>query len=153
MGISPWGRTDLHFAMTHSLGLKTPREQWRCLAWYRAVHIQALGRIWTEELTQHHPHLRGHSSCGGAAVTMATLLYAETHPLCPYMPLSWPAQVRHAHLCVCAHLCLHIGGWVSAPNGSKLCWQLQPAAKLCFCKLFIPKSQKHNDQTTVSEQS
>lgn len=32
MGISPWGRTDLHFAMTHSLGLKTPTEQWRCLA-------------------------------------------------------------------------------------------------------------------------
>lgn len=47
---------------------------------------------------------------GGAAVTMATLLDAETHPLCLYMPLSWPAQVRHAHLCVCAHLGLRIGG-------------------------------------------
>lgn len=32
MGLSPWGRTDLHFAMTHFLSLKTATEQRRCLA-------------------------------------------------------------------------------------------------------------------------
>lgn len=148
MGICPWGRTDLHFAMTHSLGLKTATEQRRCLAWYKAAHIQALSRICTEELIQHHPHLHGHSGWGGAA---------WPRPHCWMQKLircahTWPWAGLHrsdVHISVC----LHVGGLVSAPNGSKLCWQLQPAAKLCFCKLFILKSQKHSDQTTVSEQS
>ena len=64
MRMSPWGCRDLHFVVTHSSGSKTAKEQWRCLARHRAAHIQALGRVCTEDLTQHHQHLLGHSSCG-----------------------------------------------------------------------------------------
>lgn len=58
------------------------------VATHRAVYTQPLGRMYTEDLTQHHQHLCGHSSCGrvAAAGTMATLLAAETNQSYPYMP-------------------------------------------------------------------
>lgn len=103
MGMSPWGRTDLHFAMTHSLGLKTATEQRRCLAGYRAAHIQALGRIYTEELTQHHPHLHGHSLCGGSSWDCGhTAGCRNSSVTCPW------ADLRRSDVHICA--CMLVGG-------------------------------------------
>lgn len=144
MGMSPWGQRALHFVMTHFLGSKTAMEQWRCLARHSTAHLQASGRMCTEDLSTV-------SIC--VVAPAVTLLAADTNPLCLYIPLSWPAWVRLAHLCMPAHLYLHVSGQVPASRGSELCCQLHPAAKLPSCKLFIVKSQKHNDQTTVSEQS
>lgn len=81
MGMSPWGRTDLHFAMTHSLGLKTATEQ-RGVLLDTEQHIFKPWAGYTLKSSLSIIHIcMVTPSVGGVAGTVATLLDAETHLL------------------------------------------------------------------------
>lgn len=152
--MSSWHCRDLHFVMTHSLAQRQQRSSGGVLL----DTVQHLFKPWTGYvlkilLSIINICMVTPAVVRAAAVTMAISLATETNLSCPYMPRSCPTEVRHPHLRVSVHLRVHVGGWVPAPKRSKFCSQLHPAAKLSFCKPFILKSQKHNDQTTVSEQS
>lgn len=104
MGISPWGRTDLHFAMTHSLGLKTATEQRRCLVWYRAAHIQALGRS-TLKSSLSIIHVCVVTQQWGEQLWPWSHCWVQKLTPCA-LPCPWAGLHRSVmHICVWVHIC------------------------------------------------
>lgn len=67
-------------------------------------HIQALGRVYTEELTQHHPYLRGHSSCGGSSCDHGHTAGCRNSST---VPLHAPEPACTGQTCTspCVHIC------------------------------------------------
>lgn len=149
--MSPWGCRDLHFVITHSSGSKTATEQldaeqcvfkpWAGYALKISLSIISICMV---------PPAVGRAA---AAVTTATHHQLQKPIHCAFTCVGVGLHRSDVHIRVCMLICvcMLVSGVGPSPERTKLC--CHPAAKPSFHKVFMLKSQKHHDQTTVSEQS